>query len=266
MNFTLFLFLCVVVCGAVAGGYRVWVWRGERAARLVGAGKSARDKPQQPLLVEYARVLFPVFLLVFALRSFLVEPFRIPSASMLPNLHVGDFILVNKYVYGIRLPIVNRKVVEVGEVERGDVVVFRYPLDPKVNYIKRVVGLPGDVVGYRNKVLTINGEEVGREEDGRFDYRDLRLRGSSAQQYRESLGESPHAILLDRRVFGRNMEVTVPAGNYFVMGDNRDRSHDSRVWRFVPERNLVGKAFFIWFSWDGVDGGVAWRRIGMGID
>ena len=218
---------------------------------------------KEPLWVEYGASFFPVILIVFVLRSFLLEPFKIPSGSMIPTLLVGDFIAVNKFAYGIRLPVLNKKIIELGTPARGDVVVFRYPPDPSLDYIKRVVGLPGDKITYRNKRLAINGQPVAIEKTG--DYFDSE-RMFYTPRYREQLGETEHAILIEadapafvphvmpfphRDKCLYNSEGTVcevPAGHYFVMGDNRDNSQDSRVWGFVPDENLVGKAFFVWFN------------------
>ncbi|MBE0439595.1 MAG: signal peptidase I [Gammaproteobacteria bacterium] len=219
---------------------------------------------KEPLVVEYARSFFPIILAVLVIRSFIVEPFRIPSASMLPTLHIGDFILVNKFAYGIRLPVLNTKILETGEPERGDVVVFRYPNDPNVDYIKRVVGLPGDTVGYFDKTIYINGEPVEHIQK----QKDSSLVGivpARIELHAEKLGQHEHTILIDydiRRVEG---ETVVADGHYFVMGDNRDNSNDSRYWGTVPEQNLVGKAFFIWMSWDWNAGGIVWNRIGDAI-
>jgi signal peptidase I len=223
------------------------------------------DEQKDPLIVEYAKSFFPIILAVLIIRSFIAEPFRIPSASMLPTLHIGDFILVNKFSYGIRLPVLNKKVISNGEPKRGDVVVFRYPNNPKIDYIKRVVGLPGDKIGYFDKTVYINGEEV---------YKDSKMKSANllavspakTELYFEKLGENGHQILIDperRLVEG---ETIVPAGEYFVMGDNRDNSNDSRFWGTVPEENLVGKAFFIWMSWDWNSGGIVWDRLGNSIN
>jgi signal peptidase I len=233
-------------------------------------------KAREPLLVEYARSFFPIILAVLVLRSFLVEPFRIPSGSMMPTLLVGDFILVNKFSYGLRLPVINKKVIELGEPERGDVVVFKYPRDPSVDYIKRVVGLPGDTVAYRNKTLFINGEAQPQTPIGIYTGIGSGARETGSLELLENLTGVEHHILINPRVpdfgFGcqvlANGPVTVPEGYYFAMGDNRDNSNDSRCWGFVPEQNLVGKAFGIWMSWDTNRPGfpVAWERLWNGID
>lgn len=231
-----------------------------------------RDKDiKEPVVVEYARSFFPIILLVLVIRSFIAEPFRIPSSSMVPTLHIGDFILVNKFSYGIRLPVIHTKILNTGEPERGDVMVFRYPKKeankdkPDVDYIKRVVGLPGDKVGYFNKTIYINGEAVGQERrDKTAELRTISAPGSELRF--EHLGEDGHMVLVEpdkRLVEG---ETVVPEGHYFVMGDNRDNSNDSRYWGTVPEQNLVGKAFFIWMSWDWNAGGIIWNRLGRSID
>jgi signal peptidase I len=250
MSFALFLFLLLVVTGLV--------WLLEIAFLRKRRVRDAKE----PWWVEYSVSFFPVILIVFLLRSFLVEPFKIPSSSMVPTLLVGDFILVNKFTYGVRLPVLNRKVIELGSPQRGDVMVFRYPEDPSLDYIKRVVGLPGDKIEYRNKRLTINGTPVPvRQID---DYLS-RERMQFSRRYVETLGVD-HEILLDEDApalmtpgrsfpFASNcnynssgLTCTVPAGHYFMMGDNRDNSSDSRVWGFVPDENIVGKAFFIWLN------------------
>ena len=217
---------------------------------------------QPPLLVDYARSFFPIFVIVLLLRSFLVEPFRIPSGSMLPTLLIGDFILVNKYDYGIRLPVLNRKVLQLGEPQRGDVIVFRYPVDPSTPFIKRVVGVPGDKIAYRNKQLYVNGNAVGYEHKG--SYIIGRADGSStvATRLEENLTGVEHDILLVSRRQSQRVDFAVPPGQYFVLGDNRDNSKDSRYWGTVPDENLIGRAFMIWMNWDG---GPGWGRIGTRI-
>jgi signal peptidase I len=251
MNFALLLFSLLVVTGIVSALDAVYFAK-RRAAGV-----------KEPWWIEYPKSFFPVILIVFTLRSFLVEPFKIPSGSMIPTLLVGDFILVNKYTYGIRLPVINKKIIDINLPERGDVMVFRYPEDPTVDYIKRVVGLPGDKVAYQDKRLTINGQEVPLKEAADFLLKD---KIQFLKQYAETLGKTEHAILVDasepaalpyvkqfpqrENCIYNNSGVlcTVPPGHYFMMGDNRDNSSDSRVWGFVPEANIVGKAFFIWFN------------------
>jgi signal peptidase I len=219
----------------------------------------------EPLVVEYARAFFPVILFVFLLRSFLVEPFRIPSGSMMPGLLAGDFILVNKYTYGLRLPVINRMAVNLGAPKRGDVMVFRFPGDPSVNYIKRVVGLPGDRIVYRDKKLFINNEPMPQTPAGDYTYSESGNHMIFARILKEQIDGVEHDILLGEGPNPGTLEFSVPEGQYFVMGDNRDRSNDSRYWGMVPEANVVGRAFLIWFSWDMNKGGVSWSRIGNTI-
>ena len=216
----------------------------------------------EPVLVEYARSFFPVLLVVLLLRSFVVEPFRIPSGSMMPTLLVGDFILVNKFHYGLRLPVINTQVTDGEAPQRGDVIVFRYPKQPEVNYIKRIVGLPGDRIEYRNKTIYINGERQPQEMLGFYG-----LHGGNAVSIKEeNLDGMLHDILIEHgRVSGDDV-FTVPEGEYFVMGDNRDNSNDSRRWGTVPAENLVGKAFFIWLNWNFASGEHDFSRIGDNIN
>ena len=241
----------------------------QRVADHAAASVAITDAAlRQPLWLEYTAGLFPVIAVVFFLRSFVAEPFKIPSGSMIPTLLVGDLILVNKFAYGIRLPVVNAKIVDVGAPQRGDVMVFRYPRDPSMDYIKRVVGLPGDRVSYQDRRLAINGKDVALAPAGEY-YDSERL--SYTPQFTESLGTLPHRILTepdkpsfisgvdgfpfrDRCEYGRTgVTCTVPPGHYFVMGDNRENSLDSRYWGFVPEQNIVGKAFFIWMNFSDIE-------------
>jgi signal peptidase I len=274
-DFPAFLVLATLVTGGIwLVDALAFAPRRRRLAEATAGGGSVATPtaPKEPLLVEYSRSFFPVILIVLVLRSFLVEPFRIPSGSMMPTLLVGDFILVNKFVYGIRLPVLNKKVVEVGAPGRGDVVVFRYPQDPSVDYIKRVVGVPGDRVEYRGKVLSVNGERMAQTAEGLYTGVGSGIRETGSFMAQEKLEDAEHAILTNPlapdalphcRLFAGG-PVTVPEGKYLVMGDNRDNSNDSRCWGFVPEQNLVGKAFAIWMHWDSARNGfpVAWARLG----
>ncbi|GLK88183.1 signal peptidase I [Pseudomonas turukhanskensis] len=263
-NFPLLLVIAVAVCGVLALIDLVLLAPRRRAAVVAYTGQvSEADQTvvdqlnREPLLVEYGKSFFPVLAIVLVLRSFLVEPFQIPSGSMKPTLEVGDFILVNKFAYGIRLPVLDTKVIEVGDPQRGDVMVFRYPSEPTINYIKRVVGLPGDKIRYTaDKQLFVNGESVAKkllgEEPGSL---------GSATLYQEKLGAVEHLIRIEMTRYRADPgnEWTVPAGHYFMMGDNRDNSNDSRYWNdpnipkellgMVPDKNIVGKAFAVWLSW-----------------
>jgi signal peptidase I len=203
-----------------------------------------------PMLVEYSKSFFPVILLVFLIRSFVVEPFKIPSGSMMPTLLAGDFILVNKFTYGLRVPILNNTFIETQHPKRGDVFVFHYPPDPSIDYIKRVVGLPGDKILYQDKQLYINGQKLDMTYLNDYTYESAGLNQVHAKRFKEQLGDVQHDVLLEEDSMSREGAFEVPAGHYFAMGDNRDNSRDSRYWGFVPEQNLVGKAFFIWWNFD----------------
>jgi signal peptidase I len=227
------------------------------------------QKKQVPLIVDLARSLFPVFLIVLLLRSFLVEPFRIPSGSMMPTLLVGDFILVNKFAYGIRLPMFNNKVIEIGEPQRGDIVVFRYPEEPSIPYIKRIIALPGDHLEYNdtNKMLYINNEPVPQQFVKTYIGVGAGSGMTGSELRIEDLPGAKHKILIIPNGGQPAIikEWTVPQKQYVVFGDNRDNSRDSRFWGTVPEENLIGKAFFIWMNWDLKNGGISWQRIGTNL-
>lgn len=232
-----------------------------RRRRRLARGEVDSDTPGK--VAETARSFFPVLLLVLVVRSFLAEPFRIPSESMLPTLEVGDFIVVNKFSYGVRLPVLHSEVVDLGEPERGDVVVFRYPRQPSVNYIKRIVGLPGDQIAYYNRRLFVNGDPVPVERLGPY-----AVPGNDGErliEFRERLGAKTHSMLLDPDGRSLEGEFVVPPEQYFVLGDNRDHSNDSRRWGYVPAANLVGEAEMIWMHWDWSGGGPDWSRIGTTI-
>ena len=227
---------------------------------LINTEVACKDLVKEPVVVEYAKSFFPVLLVVFLLRGFIVEPFKIPSGSMLPSLYIGDFILVNKFAYGVRVPVWNKKIIETGNPERGDVMVFRYPVNPSLDYIKRVVGLPGDHIAYYNKVLYVNGKPINRKFEGQYEGPGQ----THASEYVENLLDMEHPILLmPGRPNSLEGEYIVPEKMYFVMGDNRDNSADSRVWGAVPEENLVGKAFMIWMHWSD---GIHWQRLGNMIN
>lgn len=276
MNFDLEF---VLVVGVFLTGV-IWLldarWWGPKRRKLAyeaglsgstGVADEKADTSIAPWYVEYARSFFPVLLVVLLLRSFVAEPFRIPSGSMMPTLLVGDFILVNKFDFGLRLPLIHTKILPIGEPQRGDVVVFRYPRDPAVDYIKRIIGLPGDTITYDGNKLYINGKLVETKAIGRFpgEGPNHLMGGATVEQEdlpRRNGTVVKHDILI---IPGRPVPtgtVVVPKGEYFVMGDNRDDSNDSRYWGFVPQKNLVGRAFLIWFNWDFQDGQADFHRIG----
>ena len=263
-------FAAVLLLAAIITGL-LWLFDAQWARKRRTAGEP------EPVVVDMARAFFPVIVVVFLIRSFWVEPFKIPSGSMKPTLLVGDFILVNKYTYGIRIPVINKKVIEVNPIARGDVVVFRYPADPSVDYIKRVVGLPGDKVVYRGKRLTINDEAVAVQ--GAGFYTDAELNYLRLPSFTEKLGAHNHQMMIvpaqppvdlaQVRQFAHRenceynddgFSCTVPAGHYFMMGDNRDQSSDSRYWGFVPDDHIKGRAFLVWMNFGD------FKRIGNGIE
>ena len=268
LSFEWILTILTLLAGILYVMHRWW------ARRHPGEAKA-------PFLLETGRGFFPVLLAVLLIRSFVVEPFRIPSGSMIPTLLPGDFILVNKFHYGLRLPALHHKLISWHEPQRGDVVVFRFPENPRVDFIKRVIGVPGDEVVFSRRRLTINGKEAIVQPIGPYTGPGMAYTRMPAVEMQETLpGGSRHHVLYylnavgwdavgGRAVMGpRDMEpfhVTVPAGSYFVMGDNRDDSDDSRRWGFVPEGNLVGKAFLIWMNWDGHKSHPLFERIGMSI-
>jgi signal peptidase I len=258
-DFALFLVIASVVSGVI-WLIDAWFFAPKRSSRPGGEGK-------EPVIAEYARSLFPVFFIVLVLRSFLGEPFKIPSGSMMPTLLSGDFILVNKFSYGIRLPVLNTKIIDTGVPQRGDVIVFRYPKDPSINYIKRVVGVPGDKVGYINKVLYINGQPAIQQTVS--EYSGVCYGNEPALQRHENLLGVEHDILLCP---GEALPAsfTISDNEYLAFGDNRDRSNDSRYWGLVPDKLLVGKANFIWMSTNPDDSFFSlsqfrWDRIGRAI-
>ncbi|MDR2507518.1 MAG: signal peptidase I [Candidatus Accumulibacter sp.] len=259
MNFSLILF-CLLLVSGILWTLDAIVFRKRRAP-------GAPD----PWWVEYGSAFFPVILFVFVLRSFVVEPFKIPSGSMIPTLMPGDFILVNKFTYGVRLPVIDKKIIPLNAPRRGEIMVFRYPKDLSVDFIKRVIGLPGDKIAYLNKRLSINGQVVETKKTEDYFHAERKI---YSPQFAEKYGNTEYRVLNDedRPAFisdaknfrfrenclynNEGVVCTVPPNHYFVMGDNRDDSSDSRFWGFVPEENIVGKAFFIWLNFSNL------KRIG----
>lgn len=266
MDFALIMFVLLLITGSV--------WLLDRIFLQPRRAPAAKE----PWWAEYAKSFFPVILVVFLIRSFLIEPFKIPSGSMIPTLQVGDFIVVNKFTYGIRLPIVGTKLVGINSPSRGDVMVFHYPENPAVDYIKRVVGLPGDKIVYRSKQLFINDMLQEQKQDSDYNYVESSLNFVHTERYSENLSGHTHAVLLNpdrpsvrlgdvaefplrENCEYSEVEVrcTVPAGHYFMLGDNRDNSRDSRYWGFVPDKMIVGKAFLIWMNFSDL------KRVGLSI-
>ncbi len=233
-------------------------WQEEGSGQSIKYQAQLADTAREPVVVEYAKSFFPVLLVVFVLRSFLVEPFQIPSSSMVPTLEVGDYILVNKYTYGIRLPVVRTKVLALNEPQRGDVMVFFPPHMNDTYFIKRVIGLPGDIISYRQKRLYVNGKEAPLET--------LAVVPDGASRYGmglETVGAATHLVQEDESRPARDFSVEVKPGHYFMMGDNRDNSSDSRIWGQVPEKDIVGKAFAVWMHWDSLFSIPSFSRVGL---
>jgi len=247
MNFTLLLVLLSALSGFIVLLDKL-IWAKQRGANQ-----------KEPKTVEHARAYFPVLLAVLALRSFIIEPFRIPSGSLEPTLNVGDFVAVSKFSYGIRLPLLEKKIIDIGKPKVGQIAVFRWPPDPSFDYIKRVIGVPGDVISYHDKKLSINGQPAQQT------FLEYTIDESSEQavaRYQENLNGTIHNIYINPNDPAIDFDITVPKGAYFMMGDNRDDSADSRFWGFVPENNLRGRAFLVWMSWNGKKDNVRWKNIG----
>lgn len=245
IDFPLILVSAVLITGAIWLLDILWLAPARKKSFLIDNKPVADDLPAEPALVEYSKSFFPVLFIVLILRSFLYEPFQIPSGSMLPTLQIGDFILVNKYHYGLRLPVVGTKVLSINDPKRGDVMVFKFPENHKINYIKRVIGVPGDRIRYQNKQLYINGELMSQELLAQLPPGSPRV-----QLLREQLGEVNHSIYKNMAPGFEVDEWVVPPGHYFMMGDNRDNSNDSRYWGFVPDQLVVGRAVLVWMHWD----------------
>lgn len=254
-NFELILFYAIVICGVIALFDIIFL-----------AKKRKQTEKKMPILIDYARSFFPILLVVFLLRSFLYEPFRIPTGSLKPTLNVGDFILVNKYAYGVRLPILHTKIFKNEEPKRGDIMVFRWPPNPSYDFIKRVIGLPGDRISYIDKVLYVNGEKIPQEFiQNSTDIDENGNQWNVALKKEDFFGIQHDIYQVIDRVNEDFRDVVVPPGMYFMMGDNRDSSADSRYWGFVPEQNIVGKAVRVWMSWDAGQYNIRWKRLGQKI-
>lgn len=249
-NFELILFYALAISGVIA------------LFDVLFLAPRRQDKQNIPWFSDYARSFFPVLLIVFLLRSFLYEPFRIPSSSLEPTLLVGDFIVVNKFDYGLRIPVIHNKFFRNGEPKRGDIVVFRWPPNPSLDFIKRIIGLPGDHIKYVNKVLYVNGQEIKQEAPQETTRLNEEGNTINVIKKQEDLLGVKHAIYQNPSLPAYDFnDIIVPPGMYFAMGDNRDDSADSRYWGFVPEKNIVGKAVLIWMSWDSNKDRIRWPRL-----
>lgn len=247
MNFPLTLVILSLVSGMICLLDR-YFW-----------AKKRRPEQKMARIIYYSHSFFPVFFIVLLLRSFLIEPFRIPSGSLEPTLQVGDFLVVNKFAYGLRPPVWDKKVIPVSHPKTGEIAVFRWPPDPRYDFIKRVIGVPGDKISYHNKVLTINGEKMRQSF---VEYTTDESSDRAVAKYKENLHGIVHDIYLRPEVTANDFDVVVPPGKYFMMGDNRDDSADSRFWGFVDDDYLRGKALLVWMSWDGKTDSVRWSRMG----
>jgi signal peptidase I len=267
INFELWLLVATIASALIALIDKIFFEKNRLAQfdpnYLASLGKKEKHQATKaPFLADYARSLFFVFLIVFLLRSFVVEPFRIPSGSMLPTLKIGDFILVNKFSYGLRMPLSNETLITTTKPERGDIAVFHYPVYPEVDFIKRIIGLPGDKISYINKNLYINGQKLAQKYQAKIQVPDNSATKPS-KLYKETIGNITHEMLtMPTRSSVSFKKLKVPEGHYFVMGDNRDNSEDSRYWGFVSQKKLIGQAFMVWFSWNGRDTSIRWHQIG----
>ena len=250
MNFALILVILSAITGLIA------------LIDILFLSKKRGPDQKSGKIVEFSRSFFPVFFLVLMLRSFLIEPFRIPSGSLEPTLLVGDFVAVNKFAYGFRLPVWEKEIIPVKNPKTGEVAVFRWPPNPSMDFIKRVIGVPGDKISYHNKILTINGKEAKQTF---VKYTIDESSGRAVAQYKENLNGTSHDIFVRADVPASDFDIEVPEGSYFMMGDNRDDSADSRFWGFVPHSYLRGKAFLVWMSWNGKKDTIRWNKIGQVI-
>jgi signal peptidase I len=256
-DFTSILFMLTVGTGLIILMHKVMSRSGFDNITL------SERRQKDNILLRFSKSFFPVFAFVFILRGFVVEPFRIPSGSMIPTLLVGDFILVNKYQYGLKSPIFNSQLINMEDPQRGDVVVFKYPLDPSTPFIKRVIGLPGDNVRIHDNHVYVNGKEIAWQNENTYIGIHSAAKHTGSKIHQELTGDQLHQVLISPGRYATGGDFDVPLGQYFVLGDNRDNSRDSRFWGFVPEENLMGKAFYIWFNWDG---GPNFSRAGNNIE
>jgi signal peptidase I len=263
-NFELILFYATLVCGVIALIDQIFFAK-KRNLRHAQIAANVENPPplKLPLLIDYARSFFPILLIVFLLRSFLYEPFRIPTGSLEPTLQIGDFILVNKFDYGVRLPILHTKLYKGNEPKRGDIMVFRWPPNPSVDFIKRVIGVPGDHISYIDKTIYVNGQKIPTEFEKDTVANDENGNVNKVVQKQEDFLGIKHKIFeVPDEVSYDYRDIVVPKDMYFVMGDNRDFSADSRYWGFVPDQNIIGRATLVWMSWDSMINRVRWNRIG----
>jgi signal peptidase I len=254
IDFPFVLTLLVIVTGLIA-----------LADRLFFAKKRSGDTATMPYIVELSRSFFPALLLVWLIRSFLIQPYRVPTGSLEPTILPGDFIAVKQFSYGLRLPVLNKEIVKIGEPKRGDIALFHWPVDTSKLFVKRVVGIPGDHIVYKNNQLTINGQAMQQQYIGKALETEQGGITASVDKMLENLDGVKHYIFLKPGSSTQDIDITVPEGHYFMVGDNRDDSYDSRDWGFVPKSFLVGKAFGIWMSWDSERHTVRWRRIGKAV-
>lgn len=260
LNFPVTLTALVIGCGIIAGLDLLFFQKKRRQLNY-----------PLPVIVENARSFFWVLLLVWVIRSFIIQPYRVPTGSLQPTVKPGDFLLVNQFAYGLHFPVGNKTLVEVGKPKRGDIVLFYAPPDPSIVFVKRLIGMPGDHIEYRNKVLWINGKEMKQAFIEKTMDDEPAVAGSNPEEHipvdlkEEDLDGLKHKIFIADGGFTSDFAVTVPPGNYFMMGDNRDNSDDSRMWGFVPEKYLIGKAFLVWLSWDSLKNEIRWDRIGQEI-
>ncbi|OGT65639.1 MAG: signal peptidase I [Gammaproteobacteria bacterium RIFCSPHIGHO2_12_FULL_45_9] len=256
-DFLNILALLTIFSGIVLG--IDWIWRHHR-------GRKPDTSETRPWLIEQAHAFFPVLLIVLLFRAFCFQPYRVPSGSLEPTVLPGDFMIVSQFDYGLRLPLWDIFLWQGHEPKRGQIVLFRWPVNPEVTFVKRLVGLPGDHIRYVNKVLYVNGKEATQRDLGAFD--EILNDGTTqrVEQYEEDLLGVRHRILVNPDRPGHDFgDIVVPPGSYFMVGDNRDNSDDSRDWGFVSRAELIGRARFVWMSWNTVHSGVRWNRIGIGL-